>query len=171
MGLPLCPGLVVFGRVEGLFSLIAMLVLISMIADESLQGGYERARDHQEVMVEHTHQIQESVEAWHDFAGLDAGDMHLRQAGAPTQLGLAPAAFAPRLFQLVAHVCGKAIQPHRFDRLLYILSHALYNKTYFCAFQVYRRNYIDQDNKYNITYRAENGDLLSSPHQTDFNVR
>jgi hypothetical protein len=29
-----------FDRVEGLFSLIAMLVWISMIADESLQGGY-----------------------------------------------------------------------------------------------------------------------------------
>src|ERR1035437_5177736 len=112
VGLPLCSGLVVLTRVEGLFFLIAMLVRILMIADESLKGGHERARDHQKVIVVHAHQVQESVIAWHDFAGLDAGDMHLRQAGAPAQLGLAPAVFAPRLFQLVAHVCGKAVQPY-----------------------------------------------------------
>src|ERR1039458_8224227 len=125
VGLPLCSGLVVLTRVERLFSLIAMLVWILMIANESLKGGHERAGDHQEVIVEHTHQIQESVIAGHDLAGLDAGDMHLRQAGAPTQLGLAPAVFAPRLFQFLAHVCGKAIQPYRFDMLIYIFFHDL----------------------------------------------
>src|SRR5438445_9068125 len=98
---PLYLGFVFVGRIEGAFSLAAMLVLISMIADERLHGGHERARDHQEVIVEHTHKVQKSVEAWHDLAGLDSGDMHLRQSRGPSQPGLAPAALCPLLFQLV----------------------------------------------------------------------
>jgi len=70
---------------------------------------------------------------------------------------LAPAAFTPRLFQFVAHVCGQAIQPQRFDMLLYIFPHASYNKAYFCAFQVHGQNHIDHDNKYNIAYHTQNG--------------
>ena len=137
-----------------------------MIADESLHGGYERARDHQEVIVEHAHQIQESVEAWNDFAGFDARDMHLRQAGAPTQLGLGPAAFAPRLFQFVAHVFGKTTEPHRFDRLVYMLFHTLYSDAYPYVFQLYRHIYIDNEKRYNLTYltarpgNRNQGDIL-----------
>lgn len=78
--------------------------MIALIADEALYGRYKRARNHQQVMVEDTDQVEERIEAGHNLARLDAGDVHLGQTAAPTQFSLAPAMLRPRLLQLLTKV-------------------------------------------------------------------
>ena len=60
-----------------------------MIADERLHDRDEGARDHEKIAVEDADEFEEGVVARHDLAGLDAGDVHLRQArgGCPAPSG------------------------------------------------------------------------------------
>src|SRR5580704_6629885 len=113
---------VVAAAVERTFLNLALL-FIQMIADERLHGRNEGARNHEEVMVEDAHEFEQRVVARHDLAGLDAGDVHLRQAEAASQLPLAPLARDPRLLQSDAHLLRKAFHPQRLDMPCYILSH------------------------------------------------
>src|ERR1700730_5996795 len=114
--------LVVHG-VEGAFLSLARWMVLAVFADEGLYGRDERTRDHNKVVVEDADVVQKGVEAWHDFAGLDAGHMHLRQAEAPSEFSLAPTERGSRFLQLLAHVLWQTFQTQWFDMLSYIFSH------------------------------------------------
>ena len=86
-----------------------------MIPYQGLHGGHERPGNQQKVAVEHADQFEESVESRHDFAGLDAGYVHLRQTQTLAQLGLAPAAFVPRLDQFMAERFRQTIRARRLE--------------------------------------------------------
>ena len=109
--------------VEGAFLTLALLIRAEMIADEREHGWNQGARDHEEVAVEDADELEECVVAWHNLAGLDARDVHLRQTEAASQLPLAPAPPEPRLLQLPAQVLRKALEPERLAMLCDIRLH------------------------------------------------
>src|ERR1700730_7673980 len=108
--------------VEGAFLAFA-LIGPRMIADERLHDGDEGARDHEEVAVEDTNQLEKGVVARHDFAGLDAGDVRLGEPEAAGQGSLGPAALLAGVLQGQAHVLWKGTQSERPDMLCYIVIH------------------------------------------------
>jgi len=71
----------VIARVERpLAFVVSMAIRTPMVSNESLDGGHQSARNGQKVPIENPYQIEERIESRHDLAGLDAGDVHLRQA-------------------------------------------------------------------------------------------
>ena len=63
-----------------------------MIPNQRLHGRHKRPRNHQQVAVEYADQVEQSIEPRHDLAGLDPGNVHLRQAQTLPEFGLTPAA-------------------------------------------------------------------------------
>jgi hypothetical protein len=94
---------------------ITIAIGAAMIADQRLDGRYERPRNHQQVAVEYPDQIEERIESRHDLAGLDSGYVCLRQAKAPPQPGLAPATLVALFNQFTAQGVRQAIQACRLD--------------------------------------------------------
>src|SRR5579885_1380914 len=94
--------LLVFGGVKRTFVAFTRLRL-RMIADERLDDGHEGARNHEKVVIENTHKLEQCVVTGYDLSGLDARDVRLRQAELARQIPLAPVAFFAQLFQPRAH--------------------------------------------------------------------
>jgi hypothetical protein len=69
----------------------------------------------QQVAIQHTHQIDESVEARGDFAGLDGRDMDLRQAETVSKFGLTPPLPLASVGQLLSQISRQLLQPQRFS--------------------------------------------------------
>src|SRR5437870_12852994 len=89
--------LVVGVTIERAFVTSALLGVSEMITDERLDGRNKGAADHEEVAVEDADKFAEGVVARHDLAGLDAGDVHLRQPATACHLPPAPSAAGRRV--------------------------------------------------------------------------
>jgi hypothetical protein len=77
-------------------------------ADEGLHGRHERTRDEQQIQAENADEVEQCVEAGHDFPGFDRGDMRLRQADLRAELPLPPTPLCPRILYLLAQISRQA---------------------------------------------------------------
>jgi hypothetical protein len=73
----------------------AALVATTVVPQECLHGGDERARYHEEVAIENANHVEEGIEAGYDLAGLDSGYVHLRETEASSEFRLRPGALVP----------------------------------------------------------------------------
>src|SRR5579863_8561157 len=80
----------------------------SFLPRERPRGRHERTRYQQKVVTEDADQVEKSIEAGHDLAGFNAGDVHLRQAAAFAQFGLTPTPLYSFRFELATHLSRKA---------------------------------------------------------------
>ena len=87
----------------------------AIVPDQRLHRRYESSGNHQQIAVEHSDQVKQSVVSGDNFACLDSGDVHLRQAHSSPQFGLAPAATMPRFQQLAAHLLRQSVRTPSFD--------------------------------------------------------
>jgi hypothetical protein len=92
-------------------------------ADERLHGGYKRAWDEQQIQAENAHEVEQSVEAGHDFPGFDRRDMRLRQADLRAEFPLSPTPLGPRILYLSAQIGGQAFESQGLDMPWYIIPH------------------------------------------------
>jgi len=77
-----------------------------VIPQERLYGGEERTRYHEEVAIENANHVEEGIEAGYHLAGLDSGDVHLRETEASSEFRLGPATLVPGLDQFAAKRVG-----------------------------------------------------------------
>jgi hypothetical protein len=88
-----------------------------------LHGGHERAWDEQEIQAENAHEVEQSVEAGHNFPGFDRRDMRLRQADLRAEFPLSPTPLGPRILYLSAQIGGQTFKSQGSDTSRHIISH------------------------------------------------
>jgi hypothetical protein len=96
-------------RVQGTLALICRVgVRVTLVPDQRLNGRDKRPGHQQQVVIQHTHQVEQRVETRRYLPGFDAGDVNLRQANAAAQLSLAPSARQPRREQIAKNIGWEA---------------------------------------------------------------